>query len=164
MGGSDPAGMTPKVVAWLRSVRGDFKALVVDGPASSHRQTPVDSSRIQVVTNTKSFPTLLASADLAIISFGVTAYELAALGVPAIYLALTEDHAESASRLEAAGCGISLGLFRKTGEAQLKSLVERLLSDDKLRLTMGEKARRTVDGLGARRIADLLALHHARRN
>ena len=34
-----------------------------------------------------------ASADLALIAFGVTAYELAALGVPALYLALSADHA-----------------------------------------------------------------------
>ena len=37
-----------------------------------------------------------ASADLAVASFGVTAYELAAVGVPAVYLCLTDDHAESA--------------------------------------------------------------------
>lgn len=38
-------------------------------------------------------PALMAQADLAIASFGVTAYELAARGVPAIYLCLTDDHA-----------------------------------------------------------------------
>ena len=51
-----------------------------------------------------------ASADLALCAFGVTAYELAACGVPAIYLGLTQDHVASASAFADAGMGISLGL------------------------------------------------------
>ena len=43
-----------------------------------------------------------ASADLALCAFGVTAYELAAFGVPALYLGLTEDHARSAGAFDRA--------------------------------------------------------------
>ena len=48
-------------------------------------------------------------SDLAIVSFGMTAYELAALRVPSMYICISEDHAESASALEKACHGISLG-------------------------------------------------------
>jgi spore coat polysaccharide biosynthesis protein SpsF len=40
-------------------------------------------------------------------AFGVTAYELAAFGVPAIYLSLTQDHALSASAFEQDGMGLA---------------------------------------------------------
>ena len=48
-----------------------------------------------------------ANADVAICAFGVTAYELAACGVPAIYIGLTRDHVLSASAFADAGMGLS---------------------------------------------------------
>ncbi|MEZ4483749.1 MAG: hypothetical protein R2864_03860 [Syntrophotaleaceae bacterium] len=56
-------------------------------------------------------PGALAHADLAIAAFGVTAYELAALGIPAVLLGLTEDHARSAEALNQAGMACSLGHY-----------------------------------------------------
>ena len=47
----------------------------------------------------------ICPADLALCAFGVTAYELAAFGVPALYLGLTEDHAAFGVRIRAGGHG-----------------------------------------------------------
>jgi spore coat polysaccharide biosynthesis protein SpsF len=98
----------------------------------------------------------METADIAITSFGVTAYELAAKGVPAIYLCLTEDHQESASALAANGMGISLGLSCEIEAVKLLNALKLLLESPDLRLRMSQTARLTMDGKGAERISDLI--------
>ena len=90
-------------------------------------------------------------------SFGVTAYELAALGVPALYLCLTEDHAESAEAFVAAGMGRSLGVHGAGGEERILAEVEGLLADETGRASMAAAGRERIDGLGAPRVAHELA-------
>src|SRR5207253_1521392 len=68
-------------------------------------------------------------ADLALCAFGVTAYELAAHGVPALYLCLTDDHARSASAFERAGMGICLGLHDCVEDDEIADAVCDLLAD-----------------------------------
>ena len=95
----------------------------------------------------------MAQADLALCSFGMTAYELAAMGIPAVYVCLTADHAESASALVDAGMGVSVGVNDQNTERRLKAAVERLLVDKSARVRMSMRARELVDGRGASRVA-----------
>jgi spore coat polysaccharide biosynthesis protein SpsF len=104
----------------------------------------------------------MAEADLAICSFGMTAYELAAMGVPAVYACLTEDHEESASALAAAGMGMSVGVNDQETETRLAAAIERLLVDENARAQMSARASELVDGRGASRIAELLVSAAAR--
>ena len=97
-------------------------------------------------------PGLMAEADLAVASFGVTAYELAAMGVPAVYLCVTEDHAESASAFVEADMAVCLSRFSHATEPMLAEAVRRLLSDASRRVQMADLARRRVDGRGVERI------------
>jgi spore coat polysaccharide biosynthesis protein SpsF len=105
-----------------------------------------------------------ASADLAIGAFGVTAYELAAFGVPSLYLCLTEDHALSASAFEYAGMGISLGLADEASDQRIAKSVWALLGDTTRQREMRAVGLMTIDGQGASRIArDLAEALHAKR-
>jgi spore coat polysaccharide biosynthesis predicted glycosyltransferase SpsG len=99
-----------------------------------------------------------ASADLALCAFGVTAYELAAFGVPALYLGLTEDHVRSAGAFEAAGMGMSLGLAAHISDEDILANVEALLHAPERRQEMRNAGLTTLDGRGAERIAADLAL------
>jgi spore coat polysaccharide biosynthesis predicted glycosyltransferase SpsG len=105
-----------------------------------------------------------ASADVALCAFGVTAYELAACGIPAIYLGLTEDHVASATAFADAGMGISLGLAEKASEAEIVRTVQWLLNKPTVRREMRGCGLALMDGQGAARIAaDLsIALSSAR--
>ena len=62
--------------------------------------------------------------DLAVISFGVTAYELASLKVPAIYLCLTPDHSKSATAFVDAGFGVNLGVYDSVNDETIISLID----------------------------------------
>jgi spore coat polysaccharide biosynthesis predicted glycosyltransferase SpsG len=161
MGGSDPAGLTLKAVRALDCLDEDFESVIIVGAGFCHRQSLRDllgqtRRRFTVREDVSEMSSAMAEASLAICSFGMTAYELAAMGVPTVYACLTEDHAESASALVAAGMGISVGVDDQDTETRLAAAVEGLLVDKNARAQMSARAREFVDGRGARRIAELL--------
>ena len=159
MGGSDPAGLTLKAVKALDLLVKDFETMVVLGPGFVHHEalgallsgTRRDFDVRQSAPNMRS---LMARSDLGVVSFGVTSYELAAMGVPAIHLCLTEDHAESSSGFVEAGIAVSLGLHSDVTVDTLAQSVLSLLENDESRAQMAVQASALVDGQGASRIAD----------
>jgi spore coat polysaccharide biosynthesis protein SpsF len=161
MGGSDPAGLTLKAVRALDRLDEDFESVIIVGAGFCHRQSLRDllgqtRRRFAVREDVSEMSAAMAQADLAVCSFGMTSYEVAAMGVPAACVCLTEDHAESASALVAAGMGISMGVDDQDTETRMAVAVERLLADKNARAQMSARARELVDGRGASRIAELL--------
>jgi spore coat polysaccharide biosynthesis protein SpsF len=162
MGGSDPFGLTLRAAQALTSLDAAFRARFVIGPGMK------DKSRIarKIVSLQSNFETIegaddlmteYASADLALASFGVTAYELAAFGVPAVYLCISPDHALSASAFAAAGMGVSLGLAETITNREMAGAVETLLGDKERRREMRAAGLMNIDGHAATRIAGELA-------
>jgi spore coat polysaccharide biosynthesis predicted glycosyltransferase SpsG len=98
-----------------------------------------------------------ATAELALCAFGVSAYELAAFGVPALYLSLGEDHAHSAAVFQAAGMGVSLGLAELASDADILNAVQGLMHNAARRRDMRAAGLATMNGGGAARIAADLA-------
>jgi spore coat polysaccharide biosynthesis protein SpsF len=99
-----------------------------------------------------------ANADVAVCAFGVTAYELAACGIPAIYIGLTQDHVLSASAFADAGMGLNLGLADKISDADIVRFLQWLLNKPAARREMRKQGMALLDGQGASRIAAELAL------
>ena len=99
---------------------------------------------------------LMAQVDMAVASFCVTAYELAAIGVPAVYLCLSEDHVESSTSFVHAKIGMSLGVHEGVSEKNIAQSISWLLNNPLQRLSMGIKARHLIDGHGAQKIAQLI--------
>jgi spore coat polysaccharide biosynthesis protein SpsF len=163
-GGADPAGMALSIVRFLHLMEKSFETVIVAGPAFQHRPeleqaVAVSSGEFRIENEPDSLPTLIAQADLAITAFGVTAYELAAMGVPAAYLCLTLDHVESASAFVTEGLGISLGLLSEIDATSFRNGILPLLRKPELRQQISQNGKRTVDGRGARRISALIARH-----
>jgi spore coat polysaccharide biosynthesis protein SpsF len=98
-----------------------------------------------------------ANADVAVCAFGVTAYELAACGIPALYVNLTEDHALSASAFADEGMGLNLGLADKVSDADIARFLQWLLNKPAARREMRKQGMALLDGQGASRIAADLA-------
>jgi len=161
MGGSDPAGLTFMAVDALRMIIEEFEATVVIGPGFKNKEALLKKisevgKEINVVQNPGNMAQLMSDADLAMASFGVTAYELAAMGVPAIYLCLTEDHAESSSVFVEAGIAENLGIYTVVTQYELSEAMRRLLTDTNDRLKMSKRAIQLVDGRGTERIARMV--------
>lgn len=158
MGGSDPAGLTLRAARALSTLDPVFRARFVIGPGMADRTNVARAivklaSHFETVEGADGLATEYGSADLALTAFGVTAYELASCGVPAIYMCLTEDHALSASAFEQAGMGISLGTIERAEDSDIARSVWALLSDLPRRRDMRAAGLMTVDGLGPSRIA-----------
>lgn len=114
MGGSDPAGFTLKAMEALELLEEEFDTTVVLGRAFSGEKELHDfliraKREFKILKNVENMAKIMASADLAIASFGVTAYELAYMGVPAVYICLTDDHAESCQAFVEAGVAVKMG-------------------------------------------------------
>jgi spore coat polysaccharide biosynthesis protein SpsF len=166
MGGSDPAGLTLRSAVALSKLEPAFRARFVIGPGVA--EGPALAKKIaglaphfETIEGADGLATEYVSCDMALAAFGVTAYELGACGVPAIYLCLTEDHALSASAFEAAGMGQSLGLTARASDENIRDAVSALLNDPARQRTMRNVGLATIDGEGATRMATDLAARFA---
>jgi spore coat polysaccharide biosynthesis protein SpsF len=161
MGGSDPLELTRLAARALAKITASYRARFIIGPGfrggpALAREIEAMSPAFEIVQGVNDLGTELSGADLALVTFGVTAYELAALGVPALYLALTDDHALSASSFEKAGMGAVLGLGRIVRADDIARGCWQLLQDEDRRRDMRAAGLTTMDGgAGARIAADL---------
>jgi spore coat polysaccharide biosynthesis protein SpsF len=169
MGGSDPHGLTLRMAKALAVLDTALRIRFVIGTGMKNADTVARGlvalkKNYETVEGADDLSIEYASADVALCAFGVTAYELAACGIPAIYLGLTEDHVASATAFADAGMGISLGLAEKASEAEIVRTVQWLLNKPTVRREMRGCGLALMDGQGAARIAaDLsIALSSAR--
>jgi len=158
MGGSDPHGLTLRMGKALSGLEPGFRIRFVIGTgmkdgAQVARGLVALRSNYETIEGADDLTTEYASADLALCAFGVTAYELATLGVPAIYLGLTDDHAASASAFADAGMGRSLGVADRVPDAEIARAVQGLMNKPQARREMRNAGLSLMDGRGAARIA-----------
>ena len=156
MGGSDPKDFTRLALKAVRRVATPLQARFVIGlgfvdPGALAKE--IEAAGFEALYDVADLAAEFARADLALISFGVTAYEMAALGVPSLYLTLTEDHANSAS----AFCQAGMGEIVPPDPDSIASALTKLIVDQDRRRAMSESGRTTIDGKGAERIAAELA-------
>ena len=160
MGGSDPCGLTLQALCAVDSMEEPFHVTVAIGPAFLHevelRSWLAGARRRYECRREDSLLDLMVNSDLALVSFGTTVYELAAAGLPAIALSITEDHAQSAEVFAQLGSLMHLGLFSNVSDEQIRSAVRELLNGPQLRLGMAQRGQALVDGKGAERVAQLV--------
>lgn len=161
MGGSDPAGMTELALDALDLLSEPRAVQVVVGPAFTRRGALAaivarSKHAVRVSQSPDSMAALMRASRVALSSFGVSAYELAACGVPAVHLCLTSDHARSSSVFVQARIAESLGVVADVRPARLAEAVDGLLGDPARLAQMSADARALVDGGGAGRVAALV--------
>ena len=158
MGGSDPLDLTRLAARALAKITAPFRVRFVIGPGfrtarAIAREVETLSPNFQAVHGVDDLGPEFAAADLALVTFGVTAYELAALGVPALYLAISDDHTLSGSTFEKAGMGMVLGLGRLLRAEDIARATWKLLLDPEKRRDMRAAGLNIVDGRAGERIA-----------
>ncbi|HKB10178.1 MAG TPA: hypothetical protein VKD69_05980 [Vicinamibacterales bacterium] len=162
MGGSDPAGMTEFALAALDLLSMPLAVRVVVGPAfgradTLHGVVAESTHAVQIAHAPESLAPLMRASRLAVAAFGVSAYELAACGVPAVHLCLTDDHARSATAFEQEGAAVSAGVFGRITAQELADPIRRLIGRADRRGQMAKRASKLVDGRGAQRVAAVIA-------
>lgn len=138
----------------LRSVP-RAKLEVVVGKLASYDGEADD--RINVLHDVADMASVMSRADLALSAAGSTLYELAAVGVPTIAVATTENQLLNAEGYERLGLGPVVhfkdGCF--AGD-EPDGIVSILSHDQKARFAAAECASTIVDGHGAKRISQAL--------
>ena len=162
-GGSDPTGIGRR---WLESAARvlphSWQIAIAIGAAAAADARLDDlvrnsGGRVAVYRQVSDMAGLMARAELSLASFGMTAYELASIGVPMLLLCLSEDHCRSAAALAEKQAARVLGLAPAVADPELDRAVAELAADAAGRDAMSRNARALVDGLGARRIAKRIA-------
>jgi len=159
MGGSDPTGMTLTAVDAVTRMTERFDLTVVLGPGYRDRERLQArlgriGRTVLIVEQPADMRTVMLDADLAIASFGVTAYELAATATPALHLCLTADHAQSATLFERHGAASVVGVHTGGEAPRVAQMAASLIADPDRRAAMGRAGRALIDGRGAARVAE----------
>ena len=166
LGGSDPDNIALKVVRALKilDIRG-LEVKIVVGSANPHsgeieveiQKNRHSAQRFQIVRN-GDMPELMAWAEVAVSAGGITCWELAFMGVPFLSFTLAENQRNIGQNLQDAGAAVDLGWPDLVDIAQLSEAIEGLLADPERRMTMSSRAKKLVDGQGAKRVASLMDL------
>lgn len=162
MGGSDPAGLTLLALEAIEQLDGNFRVLVVVGGGFMHGAALTKwlskAKRIyDIRRDVTDMASLMAESELAIASFGATAYELAAMGIPAIYLCLTRDHAESSQAFVTAEMAVSLGEHSHVTAMELSKAISSLVMKPQQRRAMSDHGLRLLRNKGVKAMATKVA-------
>jgi spore coat polysaccharide biosynthesis predicted glycosyltransferase SpsG len=162
MGGSDPKLMTFKVLKALNKIKNKvFAVTVIIGGGFQEKEDLFKRINscvfpVEVFVNVGNMARLMKTADLAVCAFGVTAYELAATGVPAIHLCLSKDHVKSSESFARAGIAIGMGLHSQVPISKLSKEIESLMESAKKRRSMEKNGKKLVGVGGAHKIAETI--------
>jgi spore coat polysaccharide biosynthesis predicted glycosyltransferase SpsG len=148
MGWSDPADLTLLALEAVEHIERTIDITLVIGGGFRSRDKIISiinasHHKIEVAEEPDSVISLLSASRLALVSFGVTAYEAAALYVPTILVCLTLDHAKAASAFHDTGIGLNTGVYSDLIPKKLGQLIEETLIDKK---TL-EQMSRSLQGL-----------------
>ena len=118
MGGSDPNNITLKTLKILNSnPNKKYKLEIIIGPGYSHIIELENylkflkfEYKIYKSPDINNFIKIVNNCTFAIVTFGVTAYEIVSLNLPSIHICLNKDHLDSSSIFEKEGVALSLDL------------------------------------------------------
>ncbi len=163
-GGGDPTAVAPQVLAACEAVTpAPLEIHVVVGPyfAPALRQeienlAAASRHKVALIEAPEDLRAEMSWCDLAVSTSGLTKYELAATGTPAILLSHDSAHARNNRPFAALGTALDLGEAAGLSGTALAEALGGLLNDAAQREEMSRRGRAAVDGAGAARIIDAI--------
>lgn len=157
-GGTDTGDLAGRALEAAATHAPDVNVDVVLGSAAPRldvlRSAAAEApDRIRLHVDTDEMPALMAAADIAVGSCGMTAWERCSLGLPALAVVDGANQAGNAEGLAAAGAARVLGPVADVGVTDLGEALADLCADASRRRRMGDAAARLCDGAGAARVA-----------
>ena len=162
-GGSDPYGLTAKILRVLEKLSLRQEVIVVLGGAITPRhRKEIDSLRPKLKDNYRFYENisqsmmyeLLSESDMALTAAGNTLYELAFFGIPSIIIGHHEQHNKVAEKFQAEGAAINLGIGTRIDQEYIASAVGSLIENPEKRKELSLRSRSIVDGYGTGRVAN----------
>ncbi|WP_192560090.1 UDP-2,4-diacetamido-2,4,6-trideoxy-beta-L-altropyranose hydrolase [Pseudomonas allokribbensis] len=159
-GGFDAARQTHHAMLALADFSGlevDFVA-GADNPAWAEMQALAASRpNWRLHSFVSDFHRRMTEADLFIGAGGGTSWERAAMGLPTICIAVSNNQQANGEVMAAAGAHVFMGAREQVSVEQLRDAVGFVVGNFYLRQSLAERSRQLVDGRGALRVAAALA-------
>ncbi|WP_072682239.1 hypothetical protein [Arcobacter sp. LA11] len=119
MGGTDPYHLTFEVVEELISIEQNINISVIIKENHPDRKRIKNLGKnINIYFDVKNMASFLTKIDFAVISFGVSAYELLAMDIPAIHICLDEEHYKASCKMNSD----KINLILRKDEINIKKL------------------------------------------
>ncbi|MCX2541856.1 UDP-2,4-diacetamido-2,4,6-trideoxy-beta-L-altropyranose hydrolase [Pseudomonas sp. COW5] len=159
-GGFDAARQTHHAMRALADFSGlevDFVA-GADNPAWTEMQALAETRpNWRLHSFVSDFHRRMTEADLFIGAGGGTSWERAALGLPTICIAVSNNQQANGEVMAAAGAHVFMGAREQVSVEQLRDAIGFVVDNFYLRQSLAERSRQLVDGRGALRVAAALA-------
>ena len=160
-GGSDPAGLTLRVIPILAQVVQDVNVHIVLGSAFTGKEAVsaliAAMPNVSLTVNCSTIAEALSRADVALISGGTLMYEACVLGVPTLVLCQNEPQHQEAEILAGGGAVINLGMHSQVNDERIVSAIKIMLGDTAQRQRLSVTARRLVPSNGTSHIGSKIA-------
>ncbi len=164
-GGSDAEHLTLELIHFASNSRLKYTFVVgaMNPDKEEIQRIAKGIKNITVRDNVARMSDEMLSCDIAVSAAGSTLYELCATQTPTITYILSDNQIPAAEAFEKNGIMINCGDIREMGRTaiarRLIELAEELANDPERRKKMADLMRVTVDGKGAKRIAEVLLSH-----
>jgi len=160
VGGSDVSNLTVKIVrALIKSNNVRLSLCFVVGPGFSsfarqqlNRVLRDFSGKCKVIAKNENMAELMFWADLIITGSGLTKYEAAVIGTPAVVISGGSSQQALMDEFEEYGSALHLGREKNIRGKDIGTVVEDILDSRSIRSRMSKKGRGLVDAKGAERI------------
>ncbi|MFY0730977.1 UDP-2,4-diacetamido-2,4,6-trideoxy-beta-L-altropyranose hydrolase [Pseudomonas sp. NFX15] len=103
------------------------------------------------------FHRLMTESDLFVGAGGGTSWERAAMGLPTISIAVSNNQQANGEVMAAVGAHVFMGAREQVSVEQLRLAIGFVAGNQRLRQSMAQQSRQLVDGRGALRVAAALA-------
>jgi len=162
-GGGDDRGATVFCLEALKLLGMVVETVVLLAGANPRQEkirrwVQEEGSHIRLIMNATETASIVESADLAVMAGGMTVFETASLGIPALILQIAENQKMIAEAWQHSGYAVNLGPLENLRAEVLRQKVSDLVNDVGLRRAMSKAGRSMVDGLGTGRVARTLLI------
>jgi spore coat polysaccharide biosynthesis predicted glycosyltransferase SpsG len=163
LGGADTYGFTPMALEGVLAADIDTveKIDVIIGSAYQHIKELEDvinksEKSVTLHRNVNDMPERLFNADLVVCSAGLTIYEAACCGAPAVIICNEPFEVQTANRFDSEKYGLNLGFGDQLSYHDIKESVLKLSENKTMREDMSFRGRQIVDGKGAEKTVGLI--------
>ncbi len=160
-GGGDLCNIAGRILERIYEKGREY--VVVSGAFNPHMESLRELERrlgnVRLVRNAANMAALMREADIAVSAGGTTVYELCAVGTPFVAFACADNQEALAACVGELEAGIGGGNYHIDEEdclARIEQAVRELEKNKGLRRRLSRRQRALVDGLGAKRIGEII--------
>lgn len=157
LGGADPANYTPSILKIIGNLDYDFKINLILGPAFI-KFKEVDyivkqmNRKIKILRNVANMGELMYDADIAFVSGGDTALELAYTGTSGFLVPTIYYENETAGYLEGKKVFVNLGDIKRKSDEEILKKIDIFWNDFNMRKEFSRNTKKFIDGGGLKRV------------